>query len=147
MLLDISNPAPELSKSRFQSEKVLAPGPIAAHDSFSLASSQPLHLQCFLQVANQRAGWRMPILLILCLLQGESQTQPKCRACKTRPESSRLQGPLPGTSEAFSPPSVVWAYSWLSLLGSEAMQRIQGVVRSGPRWSEGGESSQERSHA
>lgn len=55
--------------------------------SFSQAS---FHLVCFLQVANRRAGWKMPFFLILCLLQGESQTQIRFRAYKTRPESSRL---------------------------------------------------------
>ncbi|KAJ8796158.1 hypothetical protein J1605_018100, partial [Eschrichtius robustus] len=55
LLLDGADPAPALSKPRSQSEKELA--------------------QCFfLQVTSQRAGWKMPIFLILCLLQGESQT-------------------------------------------------------------------------
>uniref|UniRef100_A0A8C5YEA7 Fc alpha and mu receptor n=1 Tax=Microcebus murinus TaxID=30608 RepID=A0A8C5YEA7_MICMU len=30
------------------------------------------HIQCFLQVANQKAGWKVLLLLILCLLQGSS---------------------------------------------------------------------------
>ncbi|XP_039737645.1 high affinity immunoglobulin alpha and immunoglobulin mu Fc receptor isoform X1 [Pteropus medius] len=33
------------------------------------APAKPGEQKCFLQVTNQRAGWRMPILLILCLLQ------------------------------------------------------------------------------
>uniref|UniRef100_A0A8C4L7C0 Fc alpha and mu receptor n=1 Tax=Equus asinus TaxID=9793 RepID=A0A8C4L7C0_EQUAS len=36
------------------------------------APAEPGEGQCFLQVTNQKAGWKMPVLLVLCLLQAAS---------------------------------------------------------------------------
>lgn len=132
LLPDRVNPAPVLSQLRSQSKKVLAPGPTAARPAARLPALRPVHLQCFLQVTNQKAGWKMPVLLVLCLLQGESRTQPRFRVGKTRPAPSRLQRLLAGSS--------VWADPGLSLPGSKARHQIR------PRGKEGGESSLERAY-
>lgn len=70
----------------------------------------------------------MPVFLILCLLQGKSQTQPRFRAYTTRPEPIRLQRFLEGSAVEFG---TVETYLWLPVLGHWAMQRSQGVVGSG----------------
>ncbi|XP_025776969.1 high affinity immunoglobulin alpha and immunoglobulin mu Fc receptor [Puma concolor] len=43
------------------------------------ASAKPGEGQCFLQVTKQRAGWKLPIFLTLCLLQGSALTPPQRR--------------------------------------------------------------------
>lgn len=63
-----------LSRQSPQSEKVPNPGPLLLTPAPLFLLLGPLHLQCLLQVANQRAGWKMQVVFILCLLQGESQT-------------------------------------------------------------------------
>lgn len=130
--LEIAHPATALSKLRSQREMGLGPGLPAAHPSFSLPPLRLRQLRCFLQVASQRAGWKMPVLLTLCLLQGESQTQPRFRACRTSPEPRAFQAAeIPGRpSGAFRALAAVWTYLWLSLRGSKAMQWIREVVRS-----------------
>lgn len=102
--LDVAHPAAALSKLRSWREKGLGPGLPAPH---------PLRLcplQCFLQVTKQRAGWKLPIFLTLCLLQGESQTQPRLRACGMSPVPSRLQRFLAGPRWRSGLPRKFWAY-------------------------------------
>lgn len=60
----------------------------------------------------------MPVLLMVCLLQGETPTQPRFRAYKTSPVASRLQG----CTARRPAPSAVRAYPWPSLLEPQAMQ-------------------------
>uniref|UniRef100_A0A8C5YQ56 Fc alpha and mu receptor n=1 Tax=Marmota marmota marmota TaxID=9994 RepID=A0A8C5YQ56_MARMA len=71
LLLDIPTPAPSLSQQRSQRQKVLIPW--AAHPASHLPPLRPLSIySVFLQVIHQGAGWKMPLLLVLCLLQGSS---------------------------------------------------------------------------
>lgn len=141
--------ATTLSTLRSSSEKGLTSAQV------SLGSPQLLscplgfpQIQCFLQVAIQRAGWKMPILLTLLLLQGESQTPPGCGAGKAGPEPPSLRGLLAGRSAVFKAASTLRTfYPWLSLPGSRAMQCVQGRVRSASRGKERGKSPQERANA
>nr|XP_027790454.2 high affinity immunoglobulin alpha and immunoglobulin mu Fc receptor [Marmota flaviventris] len=71
LLLDIPTPAPSLSQQRSQRQEVLIPW--AAHPASHLPPLRPLSIySVFLQVIHQGAGWKMPLLLVLCLLQGSS---------------------------------------------------------------------------
>lgn len=91
LLLNGADPAPALSSPRSQSEKVITQVPGLLDQCLTrLPSGLLIDSGFILQVTSQRAGWRMLLFLLMCLLQGESQTA-RFRACTPRPEPSRLQ--------------------------------------------------------
>lgn len=91
LLLNEADPAPGLSSPQSLSEKVTNQIPGLLDQCLThLLSGLLFDSGFFLQVTSQRAGWRMLVFLLMCLLQGEFQTA-RFRACTPRPEPSRLQ--------------------------------------------------------
>ena len=91
LLLNGADPAPVLSSPRSQSEKVITQ--VAGLLDWCLTclpSGLLIDSGFFLQVTSQRARWKMLLFLLMCLLQGESQTA-RFRACTPRRKPSRLQ--------------------------------------------------------
>ena len=122
LLLDGADPAPALSKPRSQSEKELAQVPgLLAQLLTRLLSGLFIHSVCFCRSPARGQDGRC-LSSSYCACCRVSHKQPSFRACTPRPEPSRLQTCLAGTSAAFSTRTVVRASAWLW---------IEGVVRSG----------------